>query len=209
MENVGRETSGVVDGIGRELNKHDVLRDLGTIVSDTTTDLGQRVGHEWTKVTETVSEVTATVSEQVSKINLGGEGGGEPAGSRRMLGDMPPGCFCDMRGYACPLHRGREAWRYSHDFKHHVENNIDPSNMGEKAIGLADPADVPPSVPGARVAATPPVPALIDMSEDTGSSDAAASGGGGGYAAGKSAAEVARLDEAYAILISMLSLIHI
>ncbi|KOO24342.1 hypothetical protein Ctob_006880 [Chrysochromulina tobinii] len=61
----------------------------------------------------------------------------EVSGSRRMLGNMPPGCFCDMRGYACPIHRGQEAWRFSQDFRSHVQHNVDPDNASARAVGIA------------------------------------------------------------------------
>ena len=39
---------------------------------------------------------------------------------------MPEGCYCDMRGWACPLHKGNEKWRQSHVFTQHVAYN-DPT----------------------------------------------------------------------------------
>ena len=36
---------------------------------------------------------------------------------------MPEGCFCDMRGWACPKHRGKEKWRQSHVVKIHEAYN--------------------------------------------------------------------------------------
>lgn len=126
----------LAENIAREARRNDVLRnmgdaaaDVGDMIKNTTAELGERVGQEWQKA--------------ASKIS------GEPppppqgGGNRRMLGNMPPGCFCDMRGYACPLHRGREAWRTSADFKHHVAHNVDPERAGSKATGIAGDGIVP------------------------------------------------------------------
>ena len=55
---------------------------------------------------------------------------------RRSTSGMPDGCFCDMRGFACPKHRGREKWRQSQDYAIHVQHNLG----GQAADGGADDA---------------------------------------------------------------------
>jgi len=52
----------------------------------------------------------------------------------RSQSSLPENCFCDMRGFACPRHRGREKWRQNHDYKIHVEHNID-SAASDAALG--------------------------------------------------------------------------
>ena len=43
---------------------------------------------------------------------------------RQNMSGLPDGCFCDMRGFDCPLHRGREKWRLHQDYQIHVQYNI-------------------------------------------------------------------------------------
>ena len=95
----------------------------------------------------------------------------------RSQSSLPENCFCDMRGFACPRHRGeqrvregdgcgaeaggrerrregrlgerrllwphprvrlplagREKWRQNHDYKIHVEHNVD-SAASDAALG--------------------------------------------------------------------------
>jgi len=55
---------------------------------------------------------------------------------RRGSSRLPDNCFCDMRGFACPRHRGREKWRFGHDFKLHVQHNVDSTgSASETALG--------------------------------------------------------------------------
>ena len=136
----------MAENISREARQNDALRGMGEAVADvgdmlknTTADLSERVTHEWQRAT--------------SKIT--GEPHDATAGNRRMLGNMPPGCFCDMRGYACPLHRGREAWRTSTGYQSHMAHNVDPKNAGEKATGIAG-----KSVPENARRAAPPSPTV-------------------------------------------------
>ena len=51
---------------------------------------------------------------------------------------MPEGCFCDMRGWACPKHRGKEKWRQSHVVKIHEAYN--GGDGGAAANGAASDA---------------------------------------------------------------------
>lgn len=56
---------------------------------------------------------------------------------------MPEGCYCDMRGWACPLHKGHEKWRQSHVFTQHVAYN-DPNAAEVTDSGAAQPAAAQP-----------------------------------------------------------------
>lgn len=130
----------IADKIGREARRNETLRSMGEAVTDvgdmlkhTTSDLGERVGHEWNKAT---SKITGDDRQPDASA-------ADDKRNRRMLGNMPPGCFCDMRGYACPLHRGREAWRTSADYQLHVAHNVNPENAGQKATGIAGEGTIP------------------------------------------------------------------
>ena len=137
--------SDLKDNLDREVKKNDTLEkfgrsmsELGENIKETTLDISERVGNEVQKAT---SKLTGTdedndAASRASTSSRERENNDTDGGSRRMIGSMPPGCFCDMRGYACPLHRGKEAWRFSHDFQVHVRHNVDPQNASEKAVGL-------------------------------------------------------------------------
>ena len=47
-------------------------------------------------------------------------GGWADDGRGKNTSNMPEGCYCDMRGWTCPLHKGHEKWRQSHVFTQHV-----------------------------------------------------------------------------------------
>ena len=47
-------------------------------------------------------------------------GGWSDDGRGKNTSNMPEGCYCDMRGWTCPLHKGHEKWRQSHVFTQHV-----------------------------------------------------------------------------------------
>ena len=53
-------------------------------------------------------------------------GGWGDDGKGKNTSNMPEGCYCDMRGWTCPLHKGNEKWRQSHVFTQHVAYN-DPN----------------------------------------------------------------------------------
>ena len=172
----------------RNLQRSDLLRDIGRgaaevgeIVKETAVDLSERVGNEWDK---------ATHGRPARRDRGGRDQPSEQSGSRRMLGNMPPGCFCDMRGYACPMHRGRELWRYSQDYRLHVEHNVDPSNMGQRATGIAGEAsDEPPPKSSPR---QPPS-----------TSPRGARSTSGFQQGQRSKEEIEKLDEAFATLLGM------
>ena len=97
-----------------------------------------------------------------------------------MLGNMPPGCFCDMRGYSCPLHRGRELWRFSKDYQLHVAHNVDPNNPGQRATGIAGEAAPGGAAPTVAVDRRPPAAAGVpDVGSGSGSADPLAQADGG------------------------------
>ena len=178
----------------QELSKSEVLRDVGDMMKETAqgvgeglSDLSERVGNEWQRASDKL--------QGEERRQSGSGNGGGSSGSRRMLGKMPPGCFCDMRGYACPMHRGREQWRFSDDFKQHVETNVDPSNMGTKATGIAGAAAVPIS----RTPTTRPAPS----SAAPPSAPAPTASTASGRFANRSPEDVAKLDEAFATLLAM------
>lgn len=50
---------------------------------------------------------------------------------------MPEGCFCDMRGFACPKHRGREKWRCERVYQQHIRHNVDGEAAAEGAPSAA------------------------------------------------------------------------
>jgi hypothetical protein len=190
-------TANLADNLAREARRNEVLRgigdtagEVGELVKEGALDLSERVGNEWQKVTEKVSGEDDSGRREREQ------------GSRRMLGNMPPGCFCDMRGYSCPMHRGRELWRFSKDYQLHVEHNVDPNNPGERATGIAGEA-----APGTNPNADPRPP----PSRSAGGRVGGGSGGGSGsgasreyaYGRGRSREELEKLDEAFATLLAM------
>ena len=223
IDSVKRAASELTENIQREARKNDTLDKLGRSMSeigenvkDATLDLTDRIGHEVNKATrkwdgDEDEHPSSSSRRQQSGRDSGSSrrGGGEDSegpGSRRMLGNMPPGCFCDMRGYACPLHRGQEAWRFSQDFQSHVRHNVDPENASAKAVGIAGgdakiikevvaSAVAVERTPGALPTSRPPQPPEHDPFPG-----AAPPGGGGGRAASASQDE---LDSVMAQLVAM------
>jgi len=71
--------------------------------------------------------------EKAKKAVFGEE---EPDDDRRVASGLPANCFCDMRGFACPRHRGREKWRLAQDYKLHVKHNVEADgSSSETALG--------------------------------------------------------------------------
>lgn len=58
----------------------------------------------------------------------------EEVRSRNQSG-LPSGCFCDMRGFACPLHRGQEKWRLAADYRLHLKHNTSERPSGTDSAG--------------------------------------------------------------------------
>ena len=69
------------------------LAKMGESIKEGAIDLGERAVNEWNKASDRISESGGRADGQRR----------EKSGERRMLGNMPPGCFCDMRGYALSL----------------------------------------------------------------------------------------------------------
>lgn len=91
----------------------------------------------------TAARTVATSAEQARlrlSTSVVSAVGGEAPGDR-MPQDAKEGnalatqCFCDVRGYACPAHPGREAWRARQDYAQAVA-------QGER-IGFADGPECP------------------------------------------------------------------
>ena len=200
IDSVKAVTSNVADNVGREIAKNDILRKVGDGVADVAesikegaADLSERVGNEWEKATAKLDDRGRPVlSDPKSRDDEDNE-----KGSRRMLGSMPPGCFCDMRGYACPMHRGREAWRFTKDFQLHVEQNVDPEHAGARATGIAGDADVSAGKPGEQRS-----PGSSSASTSPSSRTPRVADDGGLVFGGPSREEIEKKDAAFATLVS-------
>jgi hypothetical protein len=173
------------EGVGAIPGK---LNELGENIREGAAELSERVGNEWDKAADKVREGDRRSSRGSRGERYDDRPRESRSGERRMLGNMPPGCFCDMRGFACPLHRGREAWRNSHDYQTHVSHNLD-SEAGQLAHGIAGRSGSP---------------------EGRGSAACGTPGGGGGGSGGPgsrpstdTATDSEMLDHAMAQLVTM------
>ena len=116
------------EGVGASVGE--ALGDLATSVKRTTDQLVQEA-----KRSETVRAIGSKMDElgegagwkgannPSARASRGRGDGWVDDGKGRNTSGMPEGCYCDMRGFACPLHRGREKWREGHVFQQHVQFN--------------------------------------------------------------------------------------
>lgn len=103
------------DAIDKIQNK---LSDVGDTLKRT--EVGAAVQKEFQKV-------AAATSKAVEERRLMAE---REKQRSRSHSKMPPGCYCDMRGYACPLHKGNELWRSGHVYQQHIKHNVEKANGG-------------------------------------------------------------------------------
>lgn len=108
---------------------------VGEAFSDLAVSVRRAAGHVLDD--PTVSKKAAEAGKTWSKAKRVVFGADDDDDDDRPAGSgLPENCFCDMRGFACPRHRGREKWRFGHDFQLHVKHNVDPSgSTSETALG--------------------------------------------------------------------------
>lgn len=125
------------DGVGSSLG--DAFNDLAVSVKNVA---GKLVDESKRK--EIVSSLQSKISEAgetLEKVKKDTSKAFEHAMRKDERGTntsgMPDGCFCDMRGYACPKHRGREKWRQDRVYQQHIQHNF----CGEVAAGGGEDED--------------------------------------------------------------------
>lgn len=112
-----------------QIGRNDALEKLGSKLNDVgesikQTDMGNSVQKEWKKV-------TAGTTKMLEERRLAAEIEKERSKSHSK---MPPGCYCDMRGFACPLHKGHEKWRTGQVYQQHLKHNLG-GNDSSAAVG--------------------------------------------------------------------------
>ncbi|KAL1523057.1 hypothetical protein AB1Y20_018017 [Prymnesium parvum] len=124
---VAQAAGNLKEQLEREARKNDALDKLGSKFNNLgesirQTDAGNVIQKEWAKV-------TSAASKAIEERRLAAEREKDQA---RSHSKMPPGCYCDMRGYPCPMHKGHEKWRTSTVYQQHLLYNSDGKEEGAR-----------------------------------------------------------------------------
>ena len=123
------------DRMVEEAKKSEVVNRLGNQVEQMTKDVRGESKSQGGFTTSTLLRgPQAHLGARHPPARAGGWG---DDGKGKNTSNMPEGCYCDMRGWACPLHKGNEKWRQSHVFTQHVAYNDPTAAQAAESVEAA------------------------------------------------------------------------